>query len=375
MTTQKSTITTTTTTTTTNGHHPSSSSRILHDLQTLGYTVIPRALSPSQVSHIHAVATNATDGARAGMWPHVRTLPKEFPPWPQTKEGASSETEPEIWGVQHLMHPDLPGHEEFAKVYFGDEVLGPVKEILGVGGKLSGSEDAEGQEVGDERLVMELFNLLVRPDMDFELRWHRDAVPFDGVGVEEEEKRLGLEIVEDDHGNDIEAASKINEDERRKSQKRPHKRKIRRPFHAQYNVALEPDSSLILVPGSHLRSRTAQERDIISKDPYAEDLPGMKAVQLEPGDIAFYDNNIIHRGVYKADTPRLTLHGSVGDVQGGTGRARNVLQHAVGDWIDRCNFQEVEDEKLRRRAESMKARLVDLGREAGADGTRALHSS
>ena len=355
---------------TTNGHHPSPTpSRILHDLQTLGYTVIRGALPRSKVDRIHSVATSATRIARAGSWPHVRTLPKEFPPWPQSKHGAASEAGQEIWGVQHLMHPDMPGHDEFASVYFGDEVLGPVKEILGVGGEVAGVREA-----GDERLVMELFNLLVRPDRDFELRWHRDAVPFDGVGLEEEEERLGLETVENDEDDDVEGANITKEAERAVPQSPHRRRKIRRPFHAQYNIALEPDSSLMLVPGSHLRPRTPQELELISRDPYAERFPGMKIVQLQPGDIAFYDNNIIHRGVYKADTPRLTLHGSVGDVQGGIGRARNVLQHAVGDWIDRCDFSGIEDEKVRRRAESMKDRLVDLGREAGADGTIALHS-
>ena len=58
----------------------------------------------------------------------------------------------------------------------------------------------------------------------------------------------------------------------------------------------------------------------------------------------------------------------IGHVAGGKLRARNVLQHGVGSWVDRCDFSGLEDEKLRARAEAMRARLVKLGRESGDVG-------
>ncbi len=81
----------------------------------------------------------------------------------------------------------------------------------------------------------------------------------------------------------------------------------------------------------------------------------------------FYDNNIIHRGVYNNDVERLTLHGSVGDGNGGRQRARNVLQHGVGEWVDSCRFERL-PERLRRRAEGMRERLVHLGTIVGQVG-------
>jgi hypothetical protein len=60
------------------------------------------------------------------------------------------------------MHPDLPGHELFTQTYFSDTIIETVQELLA--------------GCGEDELVMELYNLLVRPDHDFELKWHRDDV-------------------------------------------------------------------------------------------------------------------------------------------------------------------------------------------------------
>jgi nicotinamide N-methyltransferase len=135
-------------------------------------------------------------------------------------------------------------------------------------------------------------------------------------------------------------------------------------YHAQYNFALWEDDSLIVVPGSHRRARTDVERDA---DPFAKSLPGQLIVKLQPGDIVFYNNNILHRGVYSSSKERMTLHGSVGHVQGSALRARNVLQHGVGSWVDKCAFGPLEDAQ-RRRAEGMRQRLVRLGSESGQVG-------
>lgn len=125
-----------------------------------GFVIIPSTLSPTELSTLRTACAKATDLARGGHWPYIRTLPRQFPPWKHEDAGQG------IWGVQHLMHPELPGHETFTKTYFGDEIVEVVRSLLG--------------ECGEEELVMELWNLLVRPDGAFELRWHRDdvSVPF-----------------------------------------------------------------------------------------------------------------------------------------------------------------------------------------------------
>jgi hypothetical protein len=178
---------------------------------------------------------------------------------------------------------------------------------------------------------MELFNLLVRPSTSFQLRWHRDDIPATATTAEEEARLC----------HPTEPA-----------------------WHAQFNLPLYDDDSLILVPGSHKRARTDVER---SAGAYEDPLPDQIRVQLRPGDIAFYDNNILHRGIYDADKERLTLHGSVGHARGKKARARNVLQHGVGEYVERCDFAGLEP-KTRERAEAMRERLVTLGRESGDVG-------
>lgn len=134
-------------------------------------------------------------------------------------------------------------------------------------------------------------------------------------------------------------------------------------WHAQWNLALCGDESLVVVPGSHARARTEVER---GAGPFEASLPGMEVVRLGAGDAVFYDSNILHRGVYDAGKERATLHGSVGHVRGSKIRARNVLQHGVGEWVEKCDFSFLE-ERERERAEGMRRRLVEMGRSSGGD--------
>ncbi|RMZ86094.1 hypothetical protein DV737_g108, partial [Chaetothyriales sp. CBS 132003] len=297
----------------------------LDALQRDGFVVVRNLLAPDQVEHYHSIATTATTKTRTGGWPHFRTVPKQFPPWPSTPPPAS---EGGIWGVQHLLHPEMPGRESFAKCYFSESILKVAEELMGVQGSGDGA---------DEPLVMELFNLLVAPETkDFELRWHRDDIS-EKATAEEELTQLAAKSPGGRQG------------------------------HAQYNLALCPDASLIVVPGSHRRARTDIERNA---DPYEPALPNQLVVKLEPGDVVFYDSNILHRGVYKAkpeggEESRLTLHGSIGlkaaDVRDWDAaknvRATAVLQHGVGAWVHR----EGAVFGIGARPERMRANLVAMG--------------
>lgn len=197
----------------------------------------------------------------------------------------------------------------FAKSYFDAELLKYVASLI---------------ECSEDDLTMELYNMLVRPDADFALRWHRDDIPASAT-ADEELERLNMP-----------------------------------GFHAQWNLALYDDSSLVLVPGSHRRARTEQER---SADPYEADMPEQITVNLKAGQVAFYNNNILHRGVYDSSKERMTLHGSIGTVSAGSERARNVLQHGVGEWAKEDDFSGL-DTDMRERALRMRGRLVELGRKS-----------
>lgn len=288
-----------TTTSTTKSPH-------LSKLEKDGFVVVKAIVDGEKLQALRESSAEATALAREGGWPHVRTVGKQFPPWDPTVENG-------IWGVQHLMNPELPGNDIFTSLYFSEEILGIVRELL---------------QCSDDQLVMELFNMLVRPEKDFELRWHRDDIPADAT-ADQEMERLSHPA-----------------------------------FHAQYNFALFEDDSLVLVPGSHARARTDTERQA---DPFEKTLPDQLVVKLEPGDIAFYNNNILHRGVYDSTKERMTLHGSVGHVGGSTLRARNVLQHGVGAWVDRCDFGRLRPEE-KKRAEAMRGRLMKMGGESGDVG-------
>lgn len=272
-----------------------------------GYAIIKSVFPTQRLDALRAAATHTACDARTGLWPHARVVGRQFPPWDPAEA-----LEHGIWGVQHLLHPDLEDSPEFTKVYFSEEILSAARDLL---------------ECGDDELVMELFNMLVRPGTNYELRWHRDDIPPE-ASAEEEERRLEEPA-----------------------------------WHAQYNLALYPDSSLVVVPGSHRRARTDAER---AAAPYEPNLPGQVVVRLEPGDAVFYDNNILHRGMYDAMAERMTLHGSVGHVRGEKARARNVLQHGVGEWVERCEFDVLEGRE-KTRAEGMRERLLAMGK--AAEGT------
>ncbi|KAK4110983.1 hypothetical protein N656DRAFT_189218 [Canariomyces notabilis] len=310
----------------------------LANLRRDGYVIIPNLLSPSELAPLRDAAARLTAVARSGGWPHVRTVGKQFPPWDGSRVAQGQW--PGIWGVQHLLHPDLPVSEAdrdlFVRAYFSRGILAVARELLLEVGdhadeKSDGVEE-RGKDTGredDDGLVMELWNMLVRPDReDFALRWHRDDIPPEVTPEEEVARLVGG---------------------RRK-----------RLTHTQWNLPLFDDDSLIVVPGSHARARTEVER---AADPYAESLPGMIRVELRAGDVVFYDNNILHRGVYETSKERMTLHGSVGHVSGSRERARNVLQHGVGEWVDKCDFSGLGDGEERERAERMRRRLVEMGRE------------
>lgn len=292
----------------------------LDALERDGYVVVPDLLGKYMLLAQKAASKYVTDKAREGKWPYIRTVGKQYPPWPKWEK---KEEHYNIWGVQHLLHPDMGVRDTFAELYFSDEILDIVKELVGL----------KNEPEADDKLVMELFNLLVSPsdNEDFELRWHRDDIRPD-VSPEEEERLL--------------------------TEKSPGGHQL----HAQYNVALFDDASLIVVPGSHKRVRTETERNA---DPYEPDLPGQLVVELKSGDTVFYNSNILHRGTYKGvkygpELGRMTLHGSVGLAGHGTERARQVLQHAVGDWVDRADFTFIEGSRGAR-AEAMRKRLMAMG--------------
>ncbi|KAK3715374.1 hypothetical protein LTR37_007102 [Vermiconidia calcicola] len=280
-------------------HTPPSGTELRKALDRDGFVTIPKAFWGEELEEFRTAARNATELARAGKWPYIRTLPKQFPPW-------NDDASQGIWGVQHLLHPDMPEREKFAESYFNDTMFDTVTGLL---------------QCKKDDLVMELYNMLVRPDRDFALRWHRDDIPPE-VPAEEELERLQEPML-----------------------------------HAQWNLALYGDASLVVVPGSHKRARTDVERNA---DPYENNMPGQKVVKMGPGDVMFYNNNILHRGVYDSNTERMTLHGTMGTAGTDKARARNILQHGIGSWAADADFSDLPGD-MANLAKGMRERLIGMG--------------
>ncbi|CAN3358254.1 hypothetical protein DICA3_F36796 [Diutina catenulata] len=265
-----------------------------------GFTVIRGFLTPEEVTKYKKAAKDVVEYAREGKWPDVRTRGKQFPPWPKNFS-------PDIWGVSGLLHPDLGENGELSKpfhdLYACNKILDVASDIL---------------QQPHDKLSMELFNMLINPLTDFGLDWHRDTIKPECTPEEEAEQ-----LLKDPYAG------------------------------TQFNLALTEDPCLIVVPGSHKRVRTEEEREKTTDDDRKKHITGQITVEMHPGDIVFYNNNILHRAQYFANQERITVHGSYGSVEHGKSRAKGVLQHGVAKWLPRL---ETDNANLK----MLKEKLVDL---------------
>ncbi|KAJ7646714.1 hypothetical protein FB45DRAFT_821192 [Roridomyces roridus] len=273
-----------------------------------GFVIIPSLISPDDVPRLQDACARVIAQTREGKWSHRRTVGKQFPPF--------NDENPDSWGVQHVMHPDL--HEPaFSQWYTSTPLIGAVETLLGC------------QET---ELQMELFNLLINPVAhNFALRWHRDDIRGEATDAEE---RAALDAW--------------------------------KPHGIQWNTALYDDSCLYVVPGSHKVTRTPEQR-VHSEGMEAPndplDMPGAIQVSLKPGDTVFYNSNILHCAAYDCKAPRATLHASMGNIAAGSVRARNVLQHGLS-WMKTDEFHE----GLDARGKAMLDRLLVLYNSVGEVG-------
>ncbi|KZT20035.1 hypothetical protein NEOLEDRAFT_894387 [Neolentinus lepideus HHB14362 ss-1] len=249
------------------------SSMLKEQYEEQGFVIIPGLVEDLE-EHRQA-AERAIERTRSGSWPHRRVVGKQFPPY--------GNDDPDSWGVQHVMHPDL-GEPVFARWYTSDAQTRVVQELL---------------ECPAENLQMELFNMLINPNAhNFALRWHRDDVKETAT---EEEERSALGVWH---------------------------------YGVQWNT-------------SHRNPRTPDQRKHSStseapKDPM--DMPGAIQVTIKAGESVFYNSNILHCAAYDCSQKRATLHATMGDTRAGASRARNILQHGLA-WMKEDAFRDTLDEK------------------------------
>lgn len=123
--------------------------------------------------------------------------------------------------------------------------------------------------------------------------------------------------------------------------------------------ALYGDSCLYVVPGSHKCPRDNAQRALSStseppKNPL--DMPGSLQVVLNQGETVFYNSNILHCATYDPKVKRATLHACMGEISGGSTRARNILQHGL-TWMKGERFKNTLREG---RSKDMLERLVRM---------------
>lgn len=89
-----------------------------------GYVIIPDFLDPSELVVLRSATDRVVTKTRSGEWPYRRIRGKQFPPF------ETDEEVPDVWGVQHVMHPDL-GERNFATWYASRRLVDVAKGLLG----------------------------------------------------------------------------------------------------------------------------------------------------------------------------------------------------------------------------------------------------
>src|SRR5262245_2444155 len=134
---------------------------------------------------------------------------------------------------------------------------------------------------------------------------------------------------------------------------------LKRPMtRLTWHLALVDDASLMLVPGSHRRYRTAHESECLRHTRHT-DIPGQQTIELKAGQTAFWSGSLIHRGIMKKGVERMTLSGmwqkyKEDDVPQQTDprlkwllaeNLRGALPEAMRPLYDRWRLLQVESEK------------------------------
>ncbi len=169
---------------------------------------------------------------------------------------------PTAWVLLHLNHPKYHRERRDGLVTLLNAIAHPT--ILAVLRELLGEEPVFGQS-----------NYYLNPPGKTRIgAWHRDC-QFFSHGEEAEERRLIFAEADP-------------------------------PQSLHVHIPLLPTAATEVVPGSHARWDTPEENEVKRKNPES-DMPGGIALHLEPGDIAFFHTNAIHRGMYRPEVPRRTI--------------------------------------------------------------------
>jgi hypothetical protein len=86
-----------------------------------GFVIVPGLVSAADFPKLRAACQSVTSKTRLGQWKRRRVVGKQFPPFDSSN--------PDSWGVQHIMHPDL-GQPIFEEWYGSEKLLEVVEELI-----------------------------------------------------------------------------------------------------------------------------------------------------------------------------------------------------------------------------------------------------
>lgn len=80
-------------------------------------------------------------------------------------------------------------------------------------------------------------------------------------------------------------------------------------------IPLVAEKGIAIIPGTHRRWDTSLEAAVrFEREGHrrSDDLPGMRLISLEPGDLLIFDAQMIHRGVYRQNARRMAFDLCIG---------------------------------------------------------------
>lgn len=214
-----------------------------------GYLVLRQAFDAQRIAVLHETVESALQ-----QW-------QQSPP---ENEPGQYGYGPDAWVMLHLNHAryyhDHPERLAVLLQSVADPLVLPIlREVL-----------------GEEPLLLQI-NAYINPPGNSRIgAWHRDCQFYSEDNDEQREREILRE--EADH-----------------------------PRELHMHIPLVTTQASEVVPGSHRRPDTDAESQIRRHDSQSDAMPGALQLKLEPGDLAFFHVNALHRGNYFQEVPRRTI--------------------------------------------------------------------
>jgi len=220
-----------------------------------GYLIVPQVIDPKQIARLYEICE-----ATYEQWKHNSAEDNQPGGWCYRPNG---------WVMIHLNHPKYYRGRQGDLLELLNAVAAPlVQQIL--------------RQIFREESVMLQTNYYIDPPGEsWNGNWHRDcqfAAPAD---------------------DDVKRAIELEADPSRT---------------LHMHIPFVPTQATEVVPGSHYRWDTPEEYHVRKNDPHTEHMPNKVAIQLQPGDLAFFHTNTVHRGIYHQGVKRRTIAVTFGRV-------------------------------------------------------------